>query len=96
MAQPLVFLVHLRRPVKSDPEEKRDDPFYEIGSFGCTKCHSKNLFHPRHADKLRGARLAFAQGGQLGTRLVLLTPPITVRVWSDCCEAKWIPAEMPF
>jgi hypothetical protein len=90
-----VFFVHLRRP-KSKPDERRDDPFYEEGSFGCTGCHSSTLFSPRHAADLEGARLAFIQGGPLGHRLVFLTPPVTVRVWSDRCEARWTPAEMPF
>ena len=91
-----VFFVHLRHPKRSDPNEQRDDPFYESGSLGCTLCHSKNLFNPRHAADLAGARLAFVQGGQLGSRLVFLTPPIIVKVWKGCCEAIWTPAEMPF
>jgi hypothetical protein len=93
MADPTVFFVHLRRPRASDP---RTDPMYEFGSFGCTGCHSTNLFHPRHAERLQSARLAFVQGGALGFRLVLLTPPITVYCWADRCEARWAPAEMPF
>ena len=91
-----VFLIHLRRPDRSNPKERRDDPFYEFGSFGCTKCHSKNLFHPNNASKLEGARLAFVQGGKLGSRLVFLTPPVTVTVWRDNCEARWMPPKMPF
>src|SRR6516162_4697512 len=93
MAEVKVFLIHLRRP---GPKDFRTDPMYEFGSFGCTKCHSTNLFHPRHAEDLEGARLAFVQGGHLGSRLVFLTPPVKVRKWTDCCEAKWQPAEMPF
>jgi hypothetical protein len=93
MTTPKVFFVHLRRPRKND---SRHDPFYEFGSFGCTKCHCKHLFHPRHAEELEGARLAFVQGGNRGSRLVFLTPPITVRVWSDNCEAIWTPVGMPF
>lgn len=98
MATANVFLVHLRRPKSAteDPNERRDDPFYEFGSFGCTKCHSKNLFHPRRASSLQGARLAFAQGGPQGFRLICLSPPISVQVWADNCEARWAPAEMPF
>jgi hypothetical protein len=98
MAEPKVFFVHLRRPrtAKVDPTERRDDPFYELGSFGCTGCHSATLFHPRHAGDLEGARLAFIQGGPLGHRLVFLTPPIVVRRWPDHCEARWTPVEMPF
>lgn len=93
MATLKVFMVHLRRPGRND---YRSDPFYEKGSFGCTKCHSKNLLHPNHAKDLKGSRLAFVQGGELGSRLVLLTPPITVTEYGACCEAKWSPAEMPF
>jgi hypothetical protein len=98
MDAPIVFFVHLRRPrsANADPYEQRDDPFYEFGSFGCTGCHSANLFHSRHAEELEGARLAFVQGGPLGFRLVFLTPPITVRERPDRCEARWAPAEMPF
>jgi hypothetical protein len=93
MAAPKVYLVHLRRPGRDDP---RTDPLYEFGSFGCTKCHSSNLFHPRHAEDLKGSRLAFVQGGDDGSRLVFLTPPISVKVWADNCEACWTPEEMPF
>ncbi len=98
MAESKVFFVHLRRPYSAShsPNERRSDPFYEFGSFGCTGCHSSNLFHPRNAEKLTGARLAFVQGGRLGARLIFLTPPIVVRVWADRCEARWTPAEMPF
>jgi hypothetical protein len=93
-----VYFVHLRRPrsAREDPDERRDDPFYEFGSFGCTGCHSDNLLHPRQADDLEGARLAFIQGGRRGFRLVYLTPPVTVQCWADRCEAMWTPAEMPF
>lgn len=95
MVAPKVFFVHLRRPNRANPNERRDDPFYEFGSFGCTRCHSNNLFNPRHAEELEGSRLAFVQGGQLGSRLVFLTPPITVTKWKSCCEARWKPAK-PF
>lgn len=96
MAAPRIFFVHLRRPDKSDPYEQRADPFYEFGSFGCTGCHSKNLLHPRNARKLEGARLAFVQGGTEGSRLVFLTPPITITVRNESCEARWKQEEMPF
>ena len=97
MVGPKVFFVHLPpESASKNPDEQRDDPFYEVGSFGCTKCHSKNFLHPNHADELRGARLAFVQGGQLGSRLVFLTPPVTVKVWKNNCEVRWTPAEMPF
>jgi hypothetical protein len=99
MAIQEVFFVHLRRPRSpgKDPDEQRDDPFYEFGSFGCTGCHFDNLLNPQHVDEIKGARLAFIQGGPLGSRLVFLTPPIkSVTKWADCCEARWTPAEMPF
>jgi hypothetical protein len=95
MAAPKVFFVHLRRP-RRKKTERRDDPFYEFGSFGCTGCHKSNLFHPRNAAKLSGAKLAFVQGGSRGSRLVFLTPPIKVKKWCDLCEAKWRPKEKPF
>jgi len=93
-----VFLVHLRRPVSAsqNPNERRDDPFYEFGSFGCTGCHSRNLLHPRHIEELEGSRLGFVQGGKSGSKLVYLTPPIYITDWGNRCEARWTPAEMPF
>lgn len=96
MSDPIVYIVHLRRPRKADPNEARSDPYFEFGSFGCTGCHSGNLMNPARPERLHGARLAFAQGGPLGFRLVHLTPPVTVRRWSDRLEARWEPAEMPF
>ncbi|MBK9033452.1 MAG: hypothetical protein IPL61_19670 [Myxococcales bacterium] len=69
-----VIIVVLRQP-RSD-EDARTDPFFEFGSFGLTGCHAANLLHDEAAD---GARLAFAQGGPLGFRLVTLTPPVEVR-----------------
>ena len=100
MATPNVFFVHLRRPRAND---QRDDPFYEFGSFGCTGCHSSNLLHKRHVSRLEeGARLTFIQGGPDGSRLVFLTPLISVKEWPDSrrpptvlCEVNWTPAEMP-
>ncbi len=100
MNQPRVSLVLLRRPRGDD---QRSDPYYEFGSFGCTTCHSSNLLHPRHAGALHGRRLAFAQGGNLGFRLVFLTPPIReVRMWFDpvrnieFCEVLWKPGSKQF
>jgi hypothetical protein len=94
VARPKVIFVHLRRP--RNGRDTRDDPFYEFGSFGCTGCHSDNLLHQDNAKELEGARLAFLQGGHDGSRLVYLTPVITVKVWHRQCEARWTPAEMPF
>ena len=46
--------------------------------------------HPNNADMLKGSRLAFAQGGRKGTRLVYLTPPICkVENHANRLEAKW-------
>lgn len=96
MADVPVFLVHLRRPNLLDSNERRTDPFFEFGSFGCTGCHSRNLMNPKLVNRLQGARLAFAQGGSEGFRLVLLTPPIDARSFGDRVEARWSPADMPF
>jgi len=90
-----IILVHLRRPGR-DAGESRNDPFWEFGSFGCTRCHSKNLMHPRRIDELEGARLGFAQGGHDGFRLVHLTPPVRVLRHQDRCEALWEPVAWPF
>jgi hypothetical protein len=93
-----VFVVHLRRPKsrRENPKEMRSDPFWEFGSFGITKCHRTHLMNRRHVHELEGARLAFAQGGKQGTRLVHLTPPVKIIEHPDCIEARWTPKEMPF
>ncbi len=90
-----VIIVQLRKP-KNDPSERRDDPFYEFGSFGCTGCHSKNLMNPLRIHELKGVRIAFAQGGNLGTKLVLLTPPIKVKRHTSVCELLWGRGHKPF
>lgn len=90
-----VIMVHLRQPRSGNPEEMRSDPFFEFGSFGCTRCHRSNLMHPARIDELEGARMAFAQGGPLGFRLVMLTPPVRVVRHKYGCELRWTPAEMP-
>jgi hypothetical protein len=69
-----IFIVMLRRPGKNDP---RADPFWEVGSFGCTGCHGKNLLRPKNCKIRDGDRLAFVQGGHLGFRLLLVTSPVT-------------------
>lgn len=93
---PPVYIVHLRRPDQKNPNEQRADPFFEFGSFGCTGCHSKNLLNPKTVSRIEGARLAFAQGGHNGFRLVLLSPPITLRRWEDITETRWKPTPKPF
>lgn len=95
MAKERVIIVHLRRPTNSR-DEARNDPFWEFGSFGLTHCHEANLMHPRNLDPLQGARLAFAQGGRNGARLLYLTPPIKVVLHEKVMEAKWKPAGKPF
>ena len=92
---PRVIVVLLRRPRMSDPTERRDDPFWEFGSFGCTGCHRRNLMNPKRSSDLEGARFAFVQGGDLGFRLVHVTPPISTRILGATCEVSWSPTEMP-
>jgi hypothetical protein len=87
-----IVVVHLRQPNRMDPNESRTDPLYEFGSFGLTHCHERNLLHD---DELSGRRLAFAQNGHLGFRLIMLTPPVTVRELRNVHEALWSPAKMP-
>lgn len=91
-----VVIVHLRRPRVANPKERRSDPFWEFGSFGVTGCHGSNLMSPRNAGRLEGVRLAFAQGGNQGTRLVYLTAPVKIDRHTSCIEARWSPARMPF
>jgi hypothetical protein len=80
---------------RNGTKESRTDPFWEFGSFGCTRCHIKNLMNPKRIDELEGVRVAFAQGGQDGHRLVYLTPPVRVVRHKDRCELRWEPS-MPF
>ncbi len=96
MTKSKVIIVHLRRPDLSNVNEMRTDPFWEFGSFGCTRCHQRNLMNPNKLHLLEGARLAFAQGGDQGFKLVHLTSPIEVIHHGDFGEAKWQPAKMPF
>jgi hypothetical protein len=96
VAKSRVVIVHLRRPQLSNPKEMRSDPFWEFGSFGLTGCHSTNLMNPKKSSGLNGVRFAFAQGGELGMRLVYLSPPIKIALHRSLCEAIWQPIEMPF
>lgn len=96
MIDPKVIIVLLRRPWRSNPEEKRSDPFWEFGSFGCTGCHRRNILHPKNMNGLAGTRLAFAQGGEDGFRLIFLTPPVEVRLQGRYVETMWMPGKMPF
>ncbi|MGD0785424.1 MAG: hypothetical protein ABR969_06400 [Sedimentisphaerales bacterium] len=87
MQESKVVIVHLRRPDQSNEKEMRSDPFYEFGSFGCTGCHDKNLMNPKRIKELDGVRLrlAFAQGGPDGFKLIQLTPPVKFEKY----ELKW-------
>lgn len=96
--KPQVFIVFLRRPRKCDA---RRDPFWEFGSFGCTGCHRHNLLHPSRCRVRDGDRLAFVQGGPLGCRLLLVTPPVKRILHSSSegterVEVRWKPARKPF
>jgi hypothetical protein len=88
-----IYIVQLRNP---SPNDRRRDPFWEVGSFGLTGCHASNLMSKKHNEKLEGARLAFAQGGPDGIRLVLLTPPIHIKQHRSRLEAKWDSRARPF
>ena len=94
-----IFIVMLRRP--RNKEDPRTDPFWEFGSFGCTGCHQRNLLHPKNCQIKDGDRLAFVQGGHLGSRLLLVTPPVT-RINhpgggpKGRVELRWPPDRQPF
>jgi len=98
MKQQKVVMVHLRIPW--DGDDKREDPFWEFGSFGITGCHHSNVMNPKKAHELERARLAFAQGGPNGMKLVFLSPPTRIRRYGpkgeDLVEARWHPKGMPF
>lgn len=95
MVEPKVILVNLRRPKLRDPYEMRTDPLWEFGSFGCTGCHKRNLMNPNKIHLLEGARLAFAQGGDAGFKLVHLSPPVITVDHGDFAEVRWFPVTMP-
>lgn len=82
-----LYFVFLRRP--GDPRDRRDDPFWEYGSFGCTGCHGKNLLHPRWTRLRDGDRIAFLQGGRGEIRVVGMTPAILVRGSTARIEVRW-------
>jgi hypothetical protein len=93
---PSVIIVMLRRP-RSDAKESRTDPYWEFGSFGTTGCHGRSVMSRARINEIEGKRLAFAQGGADGFRLVYITPPVSTRFLAKngTCEARWAPAEMP-
>jgi hypothetical protein len=82
-----VYFVYLRQPGGLD--DRRNDPFWEFGSFGRTGCHSKNLLHPKNCRITDGDRLAFLQGGKREIRVVGLTPTIRVTGTPARIELKW-------
>lgn len=88
-----VFFVYLRRPQGSD--DRRNDPFWEYGSFGKTGCHAGNLLHPQNSRIRDGDRLAFLQGGQSEIRVVGLTPPVQVAGTEARIELRWDNAYRP-
>jgi hypothetical protein len=89
-----LFIVFLRRPGKND---KRMDPFWEFGSFGCTCCHSHNLLHPKKRHVEDGDCLAFVQGGHEGCKLLLITPPVKrVEHGTTLVEVRWDQRIKPF
>jgi hypothetical protein len=82
-----VYFVYLRRP--RDFADRRNDPFWEFGSFGKTGCHDKNLLHPRNSRIRDGDRLAFLQGGHDEIRVVGLTPSVQVAGTEVRIELRW-------
>jgi hypothetical protein len=88
-----VYLVYLRRPGSLD--DRRNDPFWEFGSFGKTGCHDKNLLHPRNSRIKDGDQLAFLQGGDAEIRVVGLTPPLKVAGTEARIELMWNKAYRP-
>ncbi len=76
--EPLMTLYFIFLRVPRSPTDRRDDPFWEFGSFGKTGCHSANVLHPRLTLLRDGDRLAFLQGGNGEIRIVGVTPPIKV------------------
>ena len=73
-----VIMIILRQPNSNNPMEMRSDPFWEFGSFGCTKCHQRNIMNPEKSKELIGEKFAFAQGGVEGFKLVFLSPPVRI------------------
>jgi hypothetical protein len=76
--------------------DSRVDPFWEFGSFGCTGCHRRNLLNPKRRHVGSGDRLAFVQGGPVGCRLLLITPPVKRINHPRGVELCWDAARLPF
>jgi hypothetical protein len=90
-----VVLVMLRQPRLDDLNEMRTDPLWEFGSFGCTGCHRRNLMNLKRLSELNGMRLGFVQNGDLGVKLVHVTPPVKMLNHGAFGEARWTPPDMP-
>ena len=82
-----LYLVFLRRPKNNT--DRRNDPFWEFGSFGRTGCHGTNLLNPQRTPITKGDRLGFIQGGKGELRIVGLTPPVEVSGVCGKIEVKW-------
>lgn len=88
------YLVFLRRPWSL--ADRRNDPFWEFGSFGRTGCHARNLLHPGRSPLRDGDRLAFLQGGPDEIRIVGLTPPVRIALFDNAIEVRWDRRYRPF
>src|SRR5690349_18822148 len=82
-----LYFVCLRRP--SGYKDRRNDPFWEFGSFGSTGCHSRNLLHPVRSTLRDNDRLVFVQGGDGESRVIALTPPIKIGGSLHKLEVLW-------
>jgi hypothetical protein len=82
-----VYFVYLRQP--KDMNDRRNDPFWEFGSFGKTGCHRKNLLHPKNSHIKDGDQLAFLQGGAAEIRVVGLSPSLRVAGSLNQIELTW-------
>jgi len=87
-----LYFVFLRQPTIVD---RRNDPFWEFGSFGKTGCHRKNLLHPKRSPLEEGDQLAFLQGGRGELRIIGITPPIALKGSISRIEIKWDPSYRP-
>ena len=102
-----VILVHLRQPQTRRTMHKnclsmrsnhdhRDDPFWEIGSFGITGCHKSNIMNQKTISMLKDKRIGFVQGGKAGMKLIYLTPKVHILRDMEPCEMRWKNHRMPF
>jgi hypothetical protein len=67
-----------------------------VSDLRCPESLRQRNMNPSKAERLSGVRLAFAQGGPLGARLVYLTPPVEIKRHRDRVEAVWSHPKMPF